>query len=155
MIALLAACATAEQISSQSIRFGSAALAPAAPAYRRATPVYRPATVAYRRPAVAPVYHAAAPAYRAPTYQAPAYDQPAAYAYNYAVADDYSGVNFNAAENRDGYATTGSYSVALPDGRTQTVNYRVDDAYSGYVADVQYDGYAAAPAYQPAPARYA
>merc|ERR1712121_428052 len=64
------------------------------------------------------------------------------------VADDYSGANFNAAENRDGYATTGSYSVALPDGRTQHVNYNVADAYSGYVADVTYSGephYAAAP----------
>ena len=64
--------------------------------------------------------------------------------------DDYSGTNFNAAENRDGYSTSGSYSVDLPDGRTQTVNYNVADGYSGYVADVQYSGYAAAPAYKSA-----
>ena len=70
------------------------------------------------------------------------------YAYNYAVADDYSGSNFNAGENRDGYATSGSYSVGLPDGRLQTVNYKVDDAYSGYVADVTYSGEAK---YTPAP----
>merc|ERR1712105_349077 len=74
---------------------------------------------------------------------------------------------FEAGENRDGYTTSGSYSVALPDGRTQTVNYKVDDAYSGYVADVQYSGearydeykpahgYKAAPAYKPAPVYHA
>ena len=84
--------------------------------------------------------------------------------------DDYYGTKFNAGENRDGYATSGSYSVALPDGRIQTVNYKVDDAYSGYVADVTYSGeakydaykpaayapapYKPAPAYAPAPAPY-
>merc|ERR1719336_1160719 len=93
----------------------------------------------------------------APAYREPSYDEPAVYAYNYAVADDYSGANFQAGENRDGYATTGSYSVALPDGRQQTVNYKVDDAYGGYVADVQYTGtptypVAPAPAYKAAPA---
>merc|ERR1712112_599921 len=45
------------------------------------------------------------------------------YNYNYAVADDYSG----------------SYFQALPDGRTQTVNYSTNDV-DGYVADVVYDG---------------
>ena len=82
---------------------------------------------------------------------APAYDEPAVYAYNYAV-DDYNGVKINAGEQRDGYATAGSYSVALPDGRLQTVNYKVGDAYSGYVADVVYTGEAAYPAYAPKPA---
>merc|ERR1711922_106133 len=75
-------------------------------------------------------------------------------AYNYAVNDDYSGSRFNAEENRDGYSTSGSYSVDLPDGRTQTVNYNVADGYSGYVADVQYSGYAAAPAYKAATPTY-
>ena len=51
-------------------------------------------------------------------------------------------------EARDGDKTTGSYSVILPDGRKQTVNYYVD-GYSGYVADVQYDGYAKAYDYKP------
>ena len=44
--------------------------------------------------------------------------------------------------------------ITLPDGRIQTVNYKVDDAYSGYVADVTYSGeakYAPAPAYAHAP----
>jgi len=110
--------------------------------------------------APAPAPYKPAPAY-AP---APAYDEPAVYAYNYAVADDYSGSRFNAGENRDGYATSGSYSVNLPDGRIQTVTYNVADAYSGYVADVSYSGepkyapapaYKAAPAYAPAPAYHA
>merc|ERR1711874_452843 len=94
-------------------------------------------------------YHAAPVHHAAPAYKEPSYDEPAVYAYNYAVADDYSGANFQAGENRDGYATSGSYSVALPDGRLQTVNYKVDDAYSGYVADVTYSG---EPKYAPAPA---
>merc|ERR1712088_578920 len=109
---------------------------------------------------------APAPAYKA-VHHEPSYDEPAVYAYNYAVADDYSGANFQAGENRDGYATSGTYSVALPDGRTQTVTYKVDDAYSGYVADVTYSGearydeykpahgYKAAPAYKPAPVYHA
>ena len=70
----------------------------------------------------------------------PIYDGPAVYAYQYAVADDYSGANFGAKEQRDGYATTGSYRVALPDGRVQHVNYHTADAYSGNVAEVTYEG---------------
>merc|ERR1719232_209180 len=101
----------------------------------------------------APIYHAA-PAYKAPA----SYEDPAVYQYEYAVNDDYSGANFQATEGRDGYSTSGSYSVALPDGRTQTVTYNVADGYSGYVADVTYSGearYDAAPAYKPAPVSYA
>merc|ERR1711962_943216 len=70
----------------------------------------------------------------------PIYDGPAVYAYQYAVADDYSGANFGAEEQRDGYTTTGSYRVALPDGRVQHVNYHTADAYSGNVAEVTYEG---------------
>merc|ERR1711951_222446 len=118
-----------------------------APAYH--APAYH-APVVHAAPLVhhAPVVHAAPIVHGAPiAHAAPAYDAPATYAYQYGVADDYSGANFNAAENRDGYSTSGSYSVALPDGRTQTVNYNVADAASGYVADVSYSGvptYAAA-----------
>ena len=68
------------------------------------------------------------------------HDEPAVYAYQYGVSDDYSGVNFGQDEKRDGYVTSGSYRVALPDGRIQHVDYHVADAYSGYVADVTYEG---------------
>merc|ERR1712095_205406 len=142
-----------------------------APVYHAPAPVYKPAPApvyhapaAVYKPAAKPVYHAPAPAYKA-VHHEPSYDEPAVYAYNYAVADDYSGANFQAGENRDGYATSGSYSVALPDGRLQTVNYKVDDAYSGYIADVTYSGepkyapvpapYKAAPVYKPAPVYHA
>merc|ERR1712116_52762 len=67
------------------------------------------------------------------------------YTYNYAVADDYSNSNFNAAESSDGAGNAeGSYSVALPDGRIQHVNYH-SDPVNGYVAEVTYDGTAAYP----------
>ena len=79
------------------------------------------------------------------------------YAFQYGVADSYSGAQFNAQETADGKAVSGSYSVALPDGRIQTVTYTVN-GYNGYVADVQYSGYAkeykAAPAYKPTKPTY-
>merc|ERR1712080_444270 len=84
----------------------------------------------------------------------PAYGAPPAYAYEYGVADDYSKANFGQNEKRDGYATSGSYRVALPDGRTQIVTYGTADAYSGNVAQVVYEGtahYGPGPAYKPAP----
>ena len=81
------------------------------------------------------------------------------------MADSYSGTTFAQNEKRDGYNTAGEYRVALPDGRTQIVTYSVADGYSGYVADVRYEGeaqypeykptYKAAPAYKPAPAYHA
>ena len=85
-----------------------------------------------------------------PQYYGPVYhnDLPSPYTYQYGVHDDYSGAEFAAAEAADGAGNVeGSYSVALPDGRTQSVSYHADD-YHGYVADVQYDGvphYAALP----------
>merc|ERR1711894_699673 len=124
-------------------------------------PHHAPAIAPYHAPAPAP-YHAPAPVHHAAAYKEPAYDAPAVYGYEYAVADDYSKANFGANEARDGYKTSGSYRVALPDGRTQVVNYHVDDAYSGYVADVSYEGHAAYPpapvhkaAYKPAPVYHA
>merc|ERR1712018_137707 len=98
-----------------------------------------------------PAYHRPAPSYApAPSYK----EAPAKYNYGYDVVDDYAGLNFGQSESRDGHATSGKYYVLLPDGRTQTVTYTVD-GYNGYVADVQYSGYAKeyhpAPAYKPAP----
>ena len=67
--------------------------------------------------------------------------QPRPYSYSYHVNDDYKGTNFNANEDGDGHGNVkGSYSVQMPDGRTQHVNYKADDY--GYVADVAYDGQA-------------
>merc|ERR1712117_788869 len=71
--------------------------------------------------------------------------EPPVYAYNYGVADDYSGANFAQTEQRDGYATSGSYTVNLPDGRVQTVTY--SDNGDGIVQDVSYTG---EPQYGPA-----
>ena len=46
------------------------------------------------------------------------------YSYNFGVSDSYSGVDYNRAESRsDRGVTKGSYTVALPDGRVQTVSY--------------------------------
>lgn len=89
------------------------------------------------------------PAYQ-PSYKQPAYDEPAEYQYAYAVKDEYKGVDFGANEDRKGYNTNGAYNVLLPDGRTQTVTYTVNE-YDGYVADVQYEGEARydEPKYQP------
>ena len=82
-------------------------------------------------------------------YQQPSHDTPPKYDFSYDVQGygDYE-PQFNAQEARDGYATQGSYSVKLPDGRTKTVTYRVDDAYSGFIADVKYEGEAKYPTYQ-------
>merc|ERR1711944_107546 len=102
--------------------------------------------VAATMPAGPPAYHAPAPGYgKGPVYE----DTAPVYGYEYAVADDYSKVNFGQNENRDGYSTSGQYRVVLPDGRTQIVTYSVADGYSGYVADVRYEGVAHYPEYKP------
>ena len=95
----------------------------------------------------------------------PAEYGPAAYSYTWAVKDDYTSNNYGQNEDRNGFVyilfvvfsnlsylctlqlsvyvfratITGSYYVALPDGRLQKVTYSVD-AYGGYVADVSYEG---------------
>ena len=113
-------------------------------------------TAALARPDKAPASYAPVPAYKpAPSYP----EEPPKYTYSYAVKDDYSNNNFGATEDRDGYATSGSYYVALPDGRLQKVTYSVNGD-GGYVADVTYEGEAQypeakpyappAPAYKPA-----
>merc|ERR1711862_599288 len=112
---------------------------------------------AVRAPLVhaAPIVHAAPLVHAAPV----AYpDEPSPYTYTYGVADDYSKATFNAVETGDGAGNAeGSYSVALPDGRIQHVNYKAD-GYEGYVADVTYEGTAVYPeapvvkAVAPAPA---
>merc|ERR1711931_445748 len=115
------------------------------PVIAHPAPGFRPAPVVHR-----PVVHAAPIlAHPAPVHGYPEPVAPPVYSYEYGVADEYSGANFGQNEARDGYSTNGQYRVALPDGRTQVVTYNVADAYSGYVADVKYEGVAA---YPPAPA---
>ncbi|KAG7161677.1 cuticle protein 8-like [Homarus americanus] len=75
----------------------------------------------------------------------PAYpSEPLPYHFNYAVHDDYKGTHFGQNEKSDGDAVYGSYTVALPDGRKQTVDYTADH-YKGFVAKVSYDGQAKHP----------
>lgn len=49
------------------------------------------------------------------------------------------GNQFGHAESSDGKQVTGRYFVRLPDGRLQTVDFK-SDPYSGYIANVQYEG---------------
>ncbi|KAK4301769.1 hypothetical protein Pmani_026121 [Petrolisthes manimaculis] len=81
-----------------------------------------------------------------PTYKAAPHKEepPKPYAFDYGVQDSYSGANFGHAENSDGKAITGSYQVALPDGRIQKVTY-VADHYNGFQANVEYEGEAKYP----------
>ncbi|KAK4011052.1 hypothetical protein OUZ56_020172 [Daphnia magna] len=98
-------------------------------------------------------------------YPTPGYEPMMPYSFSYAVVDGPSYNNFGHQETADTKAVTGSYRVALPDGRTQIVTYKADE--NGYVADVRYEGKATypenkpsyppnykpayKPAYQPAP----
>ncbi|XP_076065068.1 cuticle protein 7-like [Oratosquilla oratoria] len=89
------------------------------------------------------------PAYRYNPPPPPTYNQPGMpFAFAYAVKDDYSGNDYAHDQASDGKVTSGSYRVALPDGRIETVTFDADD-YSGYVAKVTYEGEATHPA--PAP----
>merc|ERR1711986_32705 len=95
----------------------------------------------------APAY-APAPAYHA----APVYKEeklpPQPSAYEYGVADDYSKANSKKTESQDGNGVvTGSFVIALPDGRIQTTTYTADH-HNGFVADVTYEG---TPVYPPEP----
>jgi len=108
------------------------------------------ARIARSDPPAPPAYAPAAPAYAPGPYLPPVYD------FAWDVLDTYSGNDFGHKESRNDKLTTGSYHVALPDGRVQTVTYTVD-GYGGYAAEVTYAGEAAypeTPAYHPAPAPY-
>ena len=113
----------------------------------KATPATVPAPAPAYAPAPAPAY-APKPAYAAEPWEP--------YTYEYGVKDDYSKAAFNAAESADAAGNViGSYSVALPDGRIQTVKYTADN-YNGYIADVSYEGVPVYPEVKPyAPAPYA
>jgi len=105
------------------------------PAY--GPPVYKPAPPppAYK-PAPAPYKPAPHPVEKLP---------PQPYQYEYGVADQYTGTNFQSVESQNAEGTVvGSYRVNLPDGRVQTVTYTADH-YGGFVADVSYEGEAQYP----------
>merc|ERR1712121_390129 len=73
--------------------------------------------------------------------------EPSPYHYEYKVHDDKKYLDFGAEEEGDGKGDVhGFYHVQLPDGRLQKVTYTVND-YSGYIADVSYDGQAVHPTY--------
>merc|ERR1712045_673290 len=61
-------------------------------------------------------------------------DEPPVYTYTYAVADDYSGSNFGADEQRDGPVASGTYYV---------------NADGGHIAEVSYEGTAVFPEVKP------
>merc|ERR1711970_597300 len=91
-----------------------------------------------------------APYHPAPIHPSPVPETPKPYAFEYGVEDSYSGAAFGQTETSDAKVVTGSYRVALPDGRTQIVTYTADPyGPGGYVADVKYDGVAAFPEHAP------
>merc|ERR1712048_100494 len=93
--------------------------------------------------APAPAYHAA-PVYREEKLP------PQPFAYEYGVADDYSKANFKKTESQDGNGVvTGSFVIALPDGRIQTTTYTADH-HNGFIAEVTYEG---TPVYPQSPRR--
>ncbi|XP_064087264.1 pro-resilin-like [Macrobrachium nipponense] len=58
----------------------------------------------------------------------PGYESaPMPYRFAYDVNDPYEGVSFGHREHSDGNVVTGFYNVALPDGRKQNGEYRVND----------------------------
>merc|ERR1712130_669570 len=95
-----------------------------------------------------PVAYAPAPAYHKPAPYVSEKLPPQPFAYEYGVADDYSKANFKKSETQDANGVvSGSFVIALPDGRIQTTTYTADHT-NGFVADVTYEG---TPVYPPEP----
>merc|ERR1712038_1261061 len=87
---------------------------------------------------VATAFAAGPPAYGAPAPYVEEKLPPQPYAYEYGVADDYNKANFKKSETQDGNGVvSGSFVIALPDGRIQTTTYTADHT-NGFVADVTY-----------------
>ncbi|XP_046751580.1 pro-resilin-like [Diprion similis] len=63
--------------------------------------------------------------------------EPAKYQFEYAVKDDESGNEYQQKEGRDGELTWGVYSVLLPDGRKQIVEYEADQ--DGFKPRISYE----------------
>ena len=60
------------------------------------------------------------------------------YQYDYAINDQEHKLYTAKNEVRKGSFVMGAYSVVLPDGRTQTVTYKVTGPDSGFEANVEY-----------------
>lgn len=60
------------------------------------------------------------------------------HSFAWSVKDEATNNDYSHQQESDGKVTSGSYRVAMPDGRTQIVTYRADD--NGYVAQVKYEG---------------
>nr|ACO13087.1 Repetitive proline-rich cell wall protein 2 precursor [Lepeophtheirus salmonis] len=101
--------------------------APSFPTYRPTTP-----SVPVNQPLTQPPTSVYKP------YVPPPPSEPANYVYEYFVFDAESGVDISADEQAINGDVEGSYKVALPDGRIQTVTYYVI-GNSGFVADVKYE----------------
>lgn len=65
------------------------------------------------------------------------FKEAANYESKYEVENQEEGVKFGHEENRQGEVTMGSYYVLLPDGRTQHVEYQVDQ--NGYRPKITYE----------------
>ncbi|XP_064118896.1 cuticle protein 19-like [Macrobrachium nipponense] len=120
--------------------------------YGYSAPTQPPPPPVYSPPQ--PTYSAPEPSYSAP---APSYEEPEEgmpFDFEFAVNDQYKGLDFAHDSESDGNVVKGEYHVLLPDGRTQIVTYTAD-AYNGYQAEVTYEGEAQYPEpqpYTPAPA---
>jgi len=77
-------------------------------------------------------------------YQSKHKEPPKPYNFAYGVNDPYQGLDFGQNEESDGNTVQGSYTVQLPDGRTQIVKYQADH-HSGFHADISYKGEAQYP----------
>ena len=73
--------------------------------------------------------HPAPSSYHEPSYP----DVPPAYNFDWNVYNEYANNNYGHTETRNDKSTSGSYFVALPDGRTQKVTYSVD-GYGGEIS---------------------
>ncbi|XP_075213992.1 uncharacterized protein LOC142320192 [Lycorma delicatula] len=71
------------------------------------------------------------------TNQYDAHSDPVNYEFAYSVLDVQSGTDFGHQESRQGDAAWGSYTVILPDGRRQVVEYEAD--HNGYRPRVRYE----------------
>ena len=45
------------------------------------------------------------------------------YSFSYGIKDEYAGTDFGQSEDSDGQVVKGTYTIALPDGRIQTVSF--------------------------------